>query len=646
MCGIAGFITDGQPAEFPLIKRMCDRLEHRGPDAFGHFLEGPLALGHRRLSIIDVGGGSQPIGNEDDSLQVVFNGEIYNYRELRADLEAKGHRFRTSSDTEVLVHLYEEVGTRLPEHLNGMFAFALWDRRRRELFLARDRYGKKPLYYSLAGQPGMALAFASELKALAALPGFRAGVNPESVAQFLSFGYVTHPRTIFGSVEQLPPAHSLLWSAPQGARLTRYWQPTFTPDLSLGYFHARRDLAALAEESVRCRMISDVPLGGFLSGGVDSSAVVAMMARQQAQVRTFSIGFTNEDFDEVRYARAVAGRYRTEHHEEIVSPAVLQTLQVLVRHFDEPFADPSALPTLSLARMTRQHVTVALSGDGADELLGGYRRYKMALNEERVRNVLPGWFRGSVVRPLASLYPALEWAPRYLRAKATLSGIAQDLGQGYFHSMSAFSFGGLFETALSGDLKSQLNGYSPRAEYLERFARLAHLPPLQRLQAIDVETYLPACILVKVDRATMAYSLESRSPWLDYRLGDLAGRLPAEYKLHQGSGKHIFKDAMAPHLPAEILARRKMGFGVPMREWLRTSLKGLFESMVLRPGMAKYIDPATTRRLWAEHQSGRRDWRRELWHILMLACWDDQHANPSHPGDLLESSVAQSCARS
>jgi len=358
-------------------------------------------------------------------------------------------------------------------------------------------------------------------------------------------------------------------------------------------------------------MISDVPVGGFLSGGLDSSAAVAMMARQQqAQVKTYSIGFTNEDFDEVQYARLVANRYRTEHPEEIVSPAVLEMLGVLARFFDEPFADASALPTLSLARMTRQFDTVALSGDGAYELLGGYRCYRPAMAEERVRGLVPAWVRRNVVRPLADAYPALDWAPRYVRAKATLSGIAQELGEGYHHAMTAFSFNGLFEQALSPVLKEQLaaSGYGPREECLQRVSRLAHLPPLQRLQAVDADTYLPSCILVKVDRATMAYSLESRSPSLDYRLGDFAGRLPADYKLHNGSGKHIFRDAMTPHLPSAILTRRKMGFGVPMRQWLRTSLKGLFEAMLLeRREMGQYVDLGVTRRLWTEHQSGARD---------------------------------------
>jgi len=358
-------------------------------------------------------------------------------------------------------------------------------------------------------------------------------------------------------------------------------------------------------------MISDVPVGGFLSGGLDSSAAVAMMARQQqAQVKTYSIGFTNEDFDEVQYARLVANRYRTEHPEEIVSPAVLEMLGVLARFFDEPFADASALPTLSLARMTRQFDTVALSGDGAYELLGGYRCYRPAMAEERVRGLVPAWVRRNVVRPLADAYPALDWAPRYVRAKATLSGIAQELGEGYHHAMTAFSFNGLFEQALSPVLKEQLaaSGYGPREECLARLASRA--PAAAPAPASHGCRHLPSQLHSgeSGDRATMAYSLESRSPSLDYRLGDFAGRLPADYKLHNGSGKHIFRDAMTPHLPSAILTRRKMGFGVPMRQWLRTSLKGLFEAMLLeRREMGQYVDLGVTRRLWTEHQSGARD---------------------------------------
>ncbi len=621
-----------------LIQRMCDRIEHRGPDGFGYYRKGPVALGHRRLSIIDLSGGGQPLGNEDGSIQIVFNGEIYNYRELREELIQKGHRFATHSDTETMVHLYEEVGERLPEYLNGMFALAIWDNNRQELFLARDRFGKKPLYYS-TDTPGFRFCFASELKALAAIPSFDDTVRPGSVANALALGYVPDPDTIYAKVHKLAPGHSALVS-PSGMRIRRYWTLQFAPEDGMDYNRSMEELRALSADAVDRRMMSDVPLGGFLSGGVDSSGVVALMAQQaQSRVKSFSIGFTNEDFDEVRFARMVAARYQTDHHEETVTPSIHEMLGVLVEHFDEPFSDASAIPTLYLARMTRQHVTVALSGDGADELFGGYRRYRFAVNEERTRRLMPRWFRGSVVAAAASIYPKFDRMPQVFRAKATLTCLSRELGGAYFHSMSGFGFG-LLDQILSPDLKRQLGGFTPHESFAARFAKYSHLPALQQLQAVDVETYLPGDILVKVDRATMAYSLEARAPWLDYRIGELAGRMPAGFKLRDGVGKRIFKDALAPHIPSEILGRRKMGFSVPLAEWFRTSLRPTFETMVLRPGMEPYLALPRVRKVWETHLSGGRDYSRELWSMLMLACWDDRRQG-SQRGNILAEAIAQ-----
>jgi asparagine synthase (glutamine-hydrolysing) len=614
---------------------MCDRLVHRGPDGSGYFRDGCIGLGHRRLAIIDLSTGDQPMGNEDGSLQVVFNGEIYNYRELREELVKKGHRFRTKSDTEVLVHLYEEEGERMPERLNGMFAFAIWDAGRQELYLARDRFGKKPLYYTTA-VPGMRLAFGSELKALAAIPGFPSKIHARSVSDFLCFGYVPDPLTIYEDVFKLPPAHSLLVTAGQsrdrkgageeGApRLRRYWRPVFDIREDANFEEEVEKIRALAADSVKRRMISDVPLGAFLSGGVDSSAVVALMARPDGPpVRTFSIGFTNESFDERRFARMIVERYRTGHQEQVVSPDIFEMLEVLVKHYDEPFGDSSAIPMLYLSRMTRQYVTVALCGDGADELFGGYRRYLYGVREQRLREMFPDWFRKSVVKAGARYYPRWDRAPRALRARSTLVSLSEELADMYFGEMSAFRERG-FERVFAPSLGRLLGGYSTREHFTGLFRAVRDLAPLQQMQAVDFDTYLPGDILVKADRATMAYSLESRSPWLDYRLGELACRLPAAFKLKDGVGKRIFKRAMEPYLPEEILRRRKMGFGVPLVEWFRTALRPVFPALVLRPEMEEYLDLDEVRRYWEEHQQGRRNHAEKLWYLFMLGCWDARH---------------------
>jgi asparagine synthase (glutamine-hydrolysing) len=619
MCGIAGFVSlPGIQPDEATLRRMCERIAHRGPDGFGCYVDSSAALGHRRLSIIDLEGGRQPMTNEDGSLQVVFNGEIYNYLELRDELSARGHIFQTNSDTEVLLHLYEDEGERMPERLNGMFAFAIWDTRRGEIFLARDRFGKKPLYYSTS-VPGCRLAFASELKALCELPGFDRTVDPTSVADFLALSYVPDPRTIFRSVRKLPPSSSLLVTR-DAERLRQYWQLQLSEHAS-SLSNTMEELDALAADSVARRMLSDVPLGAFLSGGVDSSAVVAYMARRApGNVKSFSIGFTSKAFDETRYARIVASRYQTDHHEETVSPDIAEMLGVLVRHFDEPFGDSSAIPTLYLSRTTRKHVTVALSGDGADEIFGGYRRYRYGVLEEQIRRRFPDWFRSTVFKAAGRYYPKLDFMPQVFRAKTLLGNLSQVLGDSYYSSMTVFRDAGL-QRILAPELRASLGGYDSRASYRERFHRFSHLPPLQQMQAVDYETYLPGDILVKADRATMAYSLEGRSPWLDYRIAELAARLPSNWKIEGRSGKHVFKKTVEPLLPADVLWRRKMGFSVPLAEWFRTSLKPVFEETVLNAGSRPWIDTAEARRLWNEHQSGLHNRDRWLWNLLMLNLW-------------------------
>jgi len=619
MCGIAGFLTrGGLRAEESWIRSMGASLAHRGPDGEGYFVEDGLALGHRRLSNIDLESGAQPMANEDGSLVIVFNGEIYNFLDLRPELERQGHVFRTRSDTEVLLHLYEQYGESMTERLNGMFAFAIWDRRKGELFLARDRFGKKPLYY-LLDHGSWRFAFSSEAKGLLALPGVDRAVEPSSVADFLAFGYVPEPRSIFRSIRKLPAGCSLLVSESRFSE-RRYWRLEFSESPRC-WEDAVAEIDRLASDAVRLRLVSDVPLGAFLSGGVDSSAAVAYMARHApGRVRTFSIGFSERDYDETRYARMVAERYQTDHQEQTVRPQIGEMLGVLVDHFDEPFGDSSAIPALYLARMTRQFVTVALSGDGADEVFAGYRRYRHALAEERVRRKFPQWFRRSFVRFAGRIYPKFDYLPQIFRAKTVLTNLGHELADAYYNSMTVFR-GGELAGALSAELRGALGGYDSRASYSDRFLPYCELPPLAQLQAVDMETYLPGDILVKADRATMAWSLEGRSPWLDYRLAELAASLPPEWKATASNGKYIFKKTVEPLVPAEILWRPKMGFVMPLKEWFRGELRPVFEHEVLEGPDAGLIDRQQAALLLGQHVSGVRNRDRWLWNLLVLQLW-------------------------
>lgn len=625
MCGIAGFLTASKlVADISSVKSMCDQIAHRGPDGAGYYVREGTALGHRRLSIIDLGGGAQPVPNEDGSLQVIFNGEIYNFAALRKDLERRGHQFKTHSDTEVLVHLYEEVGERLPEYLNGMFAFAIWDERNRSLFLARDRFGEKPLYYTEQIR-GLRFAFASELKALTVLPEFAAEMNTASVAEFLALSYISDPETIYAGVYKLRAGHSMTVT-PSGITTRRYWNPAFFNNHPSDLRALTERMQSLLEDAVLCRMVSDVPIGAFLSGGVDSSAVTAFMSRHASlPVKTFSIGFSNKAFDELPFARQVATHYRTDHSEETVTPVISEILHTLTEHFDEPFGDSSAIPMLYLARMTRRDVTVALSGDGADEIFGGYRRYYYGVLEERLRSHFPQWFRQSVVRLGAWYYPKFDYLPQVFRARSLLTNLTESLSDSYYNSMSAFS-----EKDLNALLAPELrDAITPRKRFRARFESVRDLSPLQQMQAVDLETYLPGDILVKVDRATMAYSLESRAPWLDHRLAELSFQMPSGLHIRGRDRKHFFKECINGLVPASVLRRPKMGFSVPMAEWLRTSLRPIFQSHVMNGDARRLFVQKELSRLWSEHQNGLRNHERKLWNILMLACWDSKHGSES-----------------
>jgi len=622
MCGIAGiFDLAGRPdsRRGEIVARMTRTLVHRGPDDEGYLIDGAVALGFRRLSIIDLSGGHQPLGNEDGTVWVIFNGEIYNYPDLTRELEAKGHVFGTRSDTETIVHAYEEWGPACLERFTGMFAFAVWDRRRQQLFMARDRLGKKPLYYAMVGDT---LIFGSEIKALLPFPGLDRSLDLQAVSDFFSLLYIPAPKSIFRQVRKLLPGHYLL-AGREGVQVRQYWDVRFShaepaPDKRAGR------LAEILDESVRIRLRSDVPLGAFLSGGLDSSAVVGLMARRlESPVITSSIGFPDEAFNELDYAREVAEQFRTDHHEHMVTPNALEALTTLIWHYDEPFGDSSAVPTYYVSKLARTHVTVALSGDGGDESFAGYRRYYFDVRENKVRSIIPRAFREPVFSLIGALYPKADYLPQMFRGKAFISNVARTPWEAYLHSVSGVNEADKARL-LSGDVHAALREYRT-AVLFEDLYRAADGPDsLSRIQYIDFKTYLPDDILAKVDRASMAVSLEVRCPLLDHRLVEYVAGLPSRTKLRGTQTKLIFKEAIGDLLPQRITERPKMGFAVPIGSWLRTELRPLVQAYVLDEARHDLFDAATVRQLWREHQSGWRDRTTELWGILVFNMWYDR----------------------
>jgi asparagine synthase (glutamine-hydrolysing) len=621
MCGISG-IFDGygrHEIDRRLLERMNSSLYHRGPDAGGLHLEPGLGLAHRRLSIIDLSTGQQPLYNEDGSVVVVFNGEIYNFQELAKELAACGHVFRTHSDTEVIVHGWEQWGEACVLRFRGMFAFALWDLNRETLFLARDRLGVKPLYY--APLPGGAWIFGSELKALLVHPGLPRVIDPMAVEDYFAYGYVPEPRTIFKGVLKISPGCTLTLKrghpAPQPVE---YWDVPFKGATAPTEQAATEELIFRLRESVKLRLISDVPLGAFLSGGVDSSAVVAMMAGLAAEpVVTCSISFGDVAFNESAYAQVVAERYRTRHHVEQVDPNDFSLVDRLATMYDEPYADSSAIPTYRVCELARKSVTVALSGDGGDESFGGYSRYRWHIDEERVRSLLPRQLRRPLFGLLGWLYPKADCAPRVFRAKSTLEALARDSLEAYFHSVS-FLQSGMRRDLFSERFRSELQGYTA-VEVLKRHAARAPSDhPLSLIQYLDFKTYLVGDINTKVDRASMAHSLEVREPLMDHPLVEWLSSLPPGFKLRNREGKYLLKKALAPYLPAEILYRPKMGFAVPLARWFRGPLKQQVRDAVLGPVLAEtgWFNANYLHRLVEDHQAGLRDYSVSLWTLLMF----------------------------
>lgn len=621
MCGICGIVWDDaqRPSPSGLLQRMTDRLEHRGPDGSGYFEQPGVSLGHRRLSIIDLAGGTQPLANEDETVWVTFNGEIYNFHELTDLLQAKGHVFKTRSDTEVLVHLYEEYGPEMVTRLRGMFAFAIWDAKDRTLLLARDRLGQKPLVY---WHNASGLHFASELKALLADPAFPKEMDNTALDHYLAYQYIPHPRTIYKAARKLPPAHFAVYK--DGTlTLHRYWKPDYETEVVRSEADYINELRQTLTEATRLRMISDVPLGAFLSGGIDSTIVVGLMRQvSNAPVKTFSIGFPIKEFDETSYARMAARHLQTDHEEFIVEPDAVDVVSKLAWFYDEPFSDSSAVPTYYVSKMTRQRVTVALTGDAGDELFCGYLRYQATQ--------IGQWF-DRLPRPLRSLITARLWQripasakqkSKLRRLKKLTAILAQTPETRYRHWVS------IFDDAARADLytdsfASQLNE-EPASDFLDRlYAELPGRDFMTRTMYVDLLSYLPVDLLTKVDIASMANSLECRGPFLDHHVVAVAGRMPLSLKLRGTTKKYILKKAFPDLLVPEIQKRAKMGFGVPIDHWLRKELAPMTQDLLLSPTFTQrgWFKPDAVARLVHDHIEGRWDHSYRLWSLMMLELW-------------------------
>lgn len=621
MCGIVGLfdIHGKREIDKNLLGRMNQTLFHRGPDEGELHTEPGLGLGHRRLSIIDISDGHQPLFNEDGSVVVVFNGEIYNFQELANELTKLGHKFRTHSDTEVIVHAWEEWGEKCVDHFRGMFAFGLWDRNQETLFLARDRLGIKPLYY--ASLADGTFIFASELKGLLAHSTLSREMDPYAIEEYFSFGYIPEPRTIFKQAFKLSPGHSLtLHSGQNQVQPRQYWDVPFMDHSLISIQEAQEELIIRLQEAVKIRLMSEVPLGAFLSGGVDSSAVVAMMAGiMKDPVNTCSISFGDPTFNESQHAQKVADRYQTQHHVEQVNKDDFDLIDKLASLYDEPFADSSAMPTYRVCELAKKRVTVALSGDGGDENLAGYRRYRWHLYEERMRSILPSGIRKPLFGLLGNLYPKADWAPKFLRAKSTFESLARDPVEGYFHSVSILG-DKMREQLFSNSFKHSLQNYQAVEVLRSHASKCPVHDPLSQVQYLDMKTYLVGDILTKVDRASMAHSLEVRVPLLDHKLVEWISSIPPSLKLHGKEGKFVLKKALETYLPDDILYRDKMGFAVPLASWFRGPLRQKLHKALMGPTLADtgIFNQSFLEKMLDQHQSGKRDYSAPLWTLLMF----------------------------
>lgn len=622
MCGIVGF-TDlkNNNSKTEILQRMNSCIVHRGPDQDGFYENEQIALAMRRLSIIDLAHGKQPITNRDKSKWIVFNGEIYNFQELRIDLEKRGYEFKTNSDTEAIIHLYDEYGADCVSHLRGMFVFAIWDEKEKSLFIARDRVGKKPLLYS--HQPNGDLIFGSEFTALLAHPQISREVDYEAIDAYLSYLCVPAPMTAFKQIRKLEPAHYLIWKNGE-IETKRYWLPNFTNKIKISEEEAIEETTRILRESTRLRMISEVPLGAFLSGGVDSSVVVALMAQESSQpVKTFSIGFEEQDFSELKYAKIVADHVGAEYHEFIVKPDALEVLPKLVEHYGEPYADSSAIPTYYVSKETRKYVTVALNGDGGDESFAGYERYAAMRLSEKYHKI-PHALRKVFVESAINLIPTSEIKRSRARdLKRFVKAASLPKVERYFRWVSAIDRQTKNEL-YTKDFVAQFDSSVNASNFLDQwFAKANGSGILDATLLTDQMTYLPNDLLVKVDIASMANSLEARSPFLDHKVIEFAASLPESLKMKRMETKSLLKKVAARLVPREVIYRRKMGFGVPVGNWFRTNMKDFvcgvllseksFSRGIIRPEMMKkYVE---------EHINSERDYTHQIWTLLMLELW-------------------------
>ncbi len=621
MCGIVGIVhRDERPVDAALLGRMNEAIHHRGPDEEGTYLKGRAGMAMRRLAIIDLAGGQQPISNEDGTLWIVFNGEIYNFRELKERLEKLGHHFRTDCDTEAVVHAYEQYGTDAPKHLRGMFAFAIWDERKGELFLARDRVGKKPLLYA---QTEGKLIFGSEFQALLLHPEVGRDVDREAIHHYLSFMCVPAPMTAYRQIRKLEPGHTLRYTRDGEIKIERYWQPDFSKKIDISEEEAGERVLEILRDAVRVRLMSEVPLGAFLSGGVDSSTVVALMSEvSPTPVKTFSIGFEEQDFSELHHARRVAEHVGAEHHEFIVRPDALEVLPTLVEHYGEPYADSSAIPTYYVARETRKHVTVALNGDGGDESFAGYERYAAMRLSERYRK-LPNVLRERVIRQAVDLLPSSELKRGRVRnLKRFLQAASLPPVERYLRWVSVFDVGAKADL-YTDEFRHETEGADVRQWLAPWFARANGAGVVDASLLTDTMTYLPNDLLVKVDIASMAVSLEARSPFLDHHVIEFAASLPENLKLRGLTTKYLLKRSLKKLLPSDNLTRKKMGFGVPVGHWFRGEMQPFLREHLLsekasRRGITR---PEVVTRMVEEHTRGAKDYTHQLWTLLMLELW-------------------------
>lgn len=633
MCGITGFVDFGghdRDRAQATVKSMADALVHRGPDEEGFHVDNFVALGHRRLSIIDLSSGQQPMLAADGQVQIVFNGEIYNFLEIRKELEARGHSFKTHCDTEVILIGYLEWGEHCVERLNGMFAFAIWDARVKRLFLARDRVGKKPLYYY---RRGSIVAFASELKALRAGGLCPQEVDPESLDCYFSLGYIPAPRTIYKGVRKLRAAHCTTISALSESE-RQYWKLSFADPIARSLEDATDEFESLLDDAVKCRLMSEVPLGAFLSGGIDSSLVVSSMARlMERPVITNSIGFEDRRFNELPIAGAIAAHLKTDHHEFVVQPNAADILGRIAWHFDEPLADSSAVPTWYVCEMARRSVTVALSGDGGDESFGGYTfRYLPHKMESGLRAAIPAPLRRALFGVLGSAWPASSKLPKPLRLKTILENLSVGDAEAFYSDL-AWLRSDTRSTLYSRDFLAQLKGFTPMETVQPYYAGSDAVDALGRAQYTDINFYMTDDVLMKVDRMSMAHSLEVRSPLMDHRIIEFAAKLPTSLKVDARHGKLVLRAAAARRVPAEILNQPKRGFSIPAARWLRNELRPLAESIILDRNrfFSNVLDGKRVKQMWREHLSESRDHSVFLWGLMMLGMWEQTSVMSASP---------------